>query len=299
MSIIRTVLGDIKPAALGSTLCHEHLVCHISPEQILTPDPVIADLQAYVELGGQAIIELTNTGMGRDVKSLRTVAQATGLHIICATGFYKQSHYPADLAEKSMAEIIDGFVSEIENGIDDTDIQAGIIGEIGTSQQIVTPDEEKVLRASARAALATGAPLSTHTSLGYLALEQLQILQEEKLPLNRVSIGHLDLIPDPDYHTAVAEQGAYIQYDTFGKNQYQTDAARIACLVEMVRRGFGQQILTSCDLSRANYLKAQGGWGYDHFLRCIVPGLYEAGLDKATLQQILVENPARFLTFAN
>ena len=261
MSFIRTVLGDIDSTTLGITLCHEHLICHISPEQVLTAEPVIADLQDFVERGGRAVIELTNTGMGRDVENLRMVAQATGLHIICATGFYKQSHYPDDLSEKSVEDIAEGFIAEIERGIDDTDIRAGIIGEIGTSQHTVTPDEEKVLRASTRAALETGAPLSTHTSLGYLALEQLQILSEEHFPLDRVSIGHLDLIPEPDYHTAVAKQGAYIQYDTFGKNQYQKDEARIACLLEMVRRGFSRQILTSCDLSRTDYLKAYGGWG--------------------------------------
>ena len=129
-------------------------------------------------------------------------------------------------------------------------------------------------------------------------MKQLQILQEEGLPLNRVSIGHLDLIPDPDYHTAVAEQGAYVQYDTFGKNQYQRDEARLTCLVEMARRGFGRQILTSCDISRTDYLKAQGGWGYDHLLGTIIPALERAGVDEGTIRQILVENPARFLMFA-
>lgn len=296
MSIIRTVLGDIEPKTLGITLCHEHLVCRISPEQVLTPAPVVDDLRAYRELGGNAIVEVTNTGMGQDVESLRSIAQSTGLHIICATGFYKQSHYPKDLSNKSVEALTHGFIAEIEQGIDDTGIRAGVVGEIGTSEQMITTDEDKVLRASAAAAKATGTPLSTHTSLGRLALEQLQILREEEFPLDRVSIGHLDLIPDPDYHTAVAEQGAFIQYDTFGKNQYQADKARIACLVEMVRRGFKEQILTSCDISRASYLKAEGGWGYDYVLNSIVPAWQKAGLDEETTHQILVKNPARFLT---
>ena len=297
MGIIRTVLGDIASADLGPTLCHEHLVAHISADQILTVDDVVEDLQIYARAGGRAVVELTNTGMGRSVEGLRQLAAATGLHIVCGTGFYKQSHYPEYLAKTSPDRLVDRFAAEIEQGIDNTGIRAGIIGEIGTSRQEITPDEDKVLRAAARAAQVTGAPLSTHTSLGHLALEQLQILTEEKIRLDRVSIGHLDLIPDPDYHTAVAKQGAFVQYDTFGKQQYQSDAARMACLVEMVKRGYGSQILLSCDISRASYLTANGGWGYQYLLSEVVPGLKQSGLDESTVHQILVENPARFLAF--
>ena len=299
MSFIRTVLGDIDPDELGTTLCHEHLVAHISERQILTAVDVLSDLQVLVQAGGQAVVEVTNIGMGRDVASLQQLALDTGLHIICATGYYQQSHYPDTISQMSIDDLAACFVTEIMDGVNGSDVRAGIIGEIGTSQEAVTADEAKVLRASARAALATGTPLTTHTSLGHLACQQLTILAEEGLPLNWVAIGHLDLIPEPDYHTAVAEQGAYIQYDTFGKAAYQSDEARIACLGEMVRRGFGQQILISCDISRASYLKAQGGWGYVYLLEQIVPALRRAGVDDEVLHQILVENPARFLAFKN
>ena len=258
MSFIRTVLGDIDPAELGTTLCHEHLVAHHLRAANFDGRDVLSDLQALVQAGGQAVVEVTNIGMGRDVVSLQQLARDTGLHIICATGYYQQSHYPDEVSQMSTDELTARFVTEIVEGVDGSGIRAGIIGEIGTSREAITTDEARMLRrAAARAAMTTGAPLTTHTSLGHLACRQLTILVKEGLPLNRVAIGHLDLIPEPDYHTAVAEQGAYIQYDTFGKAAYQSDEARIACLVEMVRRGFGRQILISCDISRTSYLKAQ------------------------------------------
>jgi phosphotriesterase-related protein len=298
MAVIRTVRGDIEPRALGITLCHEHLVLSASREQTLTGDDVLDDLWAYADRGGKAVVELTNTGMGRDVRSLRVLAEATGLHIVCGTGFYKQSHYPPVVHAASLDELMEGFVREIKEGIEETGIRAGVIGEIGTSQDRITPDEEKVLRAAARAALATGASVSTHTSFGHFALEQLTILQNEGLPSDRISIGHLDLLPDPDYHAAVAKQGAYVQYDTFGKEQYQSDSARLLCLIEMIRRGFERKILLSCDITRRSYLRKNGGWGYAYLLIDVVERLRASGLQDDVLDHLLVANPMAFLSLA-
>lgn len=297
MSRFRTVRGEVQASSLGVTLCHEHLVLDASPEQRLTVEDVASDLQDLARHGGQAVVELTNEGMGRDVRGLRVLSEMTGLHVICATGLYKQSHYPSWVRDASVEALAERFAAEVEEGIEDSGVRAGVIGEIGTSEEWITPDEEKVLRAAARAALATGAPLSTHTSFGRLALEQLDIIAEEGLPAHRVSVGHLDLVPDPDYHTAVAERGAFVEYDTFGKAAYQADKARSLCLVEMLRRGFADQILLSCDITRTSYLKRRGGWGYAHLLEAVVPELGSRGVGDAVVQKLLVDNPARFLAF--
>lgn|SRR5574341_368933 len=295
---VRTVLGDIVPDKLGTTVCHEHILVSITLEQTLTHNDILNDLQVYYRLGGRSIVELTNIGMGRDAVGLSQISQETGLNIICGTGFYLHKYYPAHVHDASLQELEQILITEITQGIQDTGIRAGIVGEIGTSQDDIMLDEEKVLRASASAALKTGAPLSTHTSFGYFALEQLDIIQEEGLPFSRVSIGHLDLQPDPNYHTRVAEKGAFIQYDTFGKQQYMGDGARIECLLEMIRRGFTSQILLSCDITRPTYLKSKGGWGYAHLLEYVIPTLQKSGVDAGTIWHLLVDNPQRFLTFA-
>jgi phosphotriesterase-related protein len=295
--MIRTVLGDIEPKQLGVTLCHEHIVLNGSADQVLTPDDVISELEWYKQMGGGAVVELTNTGLGRDVLKLRDVASATGLNIVCGTGFYKQSHYPAYVHEASIDSLAECMIRDIKQGIQDSEIRAGAIGEIGTSQDQITPDEEKVLRASARAAISTGAPLSTHTSFGYQGLEQVAILRQEGVRLEYVSIGHLDLLPDPDYHESLARQGVFIQYDTFGKHMYQDEGARVACVARMVERGFVDHILLSCDITRRPYLKKNGGWGYVHLLESVVPALRAHGVRERDVQKMLIDNPARFLDF--
>jgi predicted metal-dependent phosphotriesterase family hydrolase len=299
VSTVRTVLGDIDARVLGTTLMHEHIICGISDEQTIREDDVVEDLQAYLGCGGRSIVELTNTGMGQRADALERLSNASGVIIVAGTGFYVEKWHPPLVSKSTIAELETFMVHEIEDGIGESAVRAGIIGEIGTSSAAITADEAKVLKAAARAAAIAGAPLSTHTSGGRLGREQIELIKAEGLPLNRVSIGHLDLHPDPAYHTAIAAQGAYIQYDTFGKLQYRSDADRIECLVEMVHRGFERQILLSNDISRSAYLSARGGWGYCHLLQTVVPELERRGVTQGAIGLMLRDNPARFLSFAS
>jgi phosphotriesterase-related protein len=246
-------------------------------------------------LGCLTVVELSNIGMGRDVKRLAALAQSTEINIIAATGFYVQTWHPAWVADRSVDELAQLMINELEYGIDGTAIRAGIIGEVGTSKDAITQDEDKVMRAAARAHLRTGRPISTHTSFGNLPLQQIDILREELIPLQYVVIGHLDLAPNFDDVIEVARRGAYVQFDTFGKEAYQPESVRIARLVDLVERGYGNSLLVSCDISRNTYMKAYGGYGYDHFLRRVVPELKGRGLTDQILNTILVENPRRLL----
>jgi phosphotriesterase-related protein len=291
---ITTVLGQVDPADLGTTMAHEHLVCTASEAQTLTADDVLTDLRLVRDAGARTIVELTPGHLGRDVRALADLSRTTGLHVVCATGYYQESHYPKPLGAQTIDDIEAFLVGELVDGIEGTAIRAGVIGEIGTSVDRITAGEEKVFRAAARASLSTGAPISTHTGLGTMGREQVDLLVSEGLPLERVAVGHLDLVPEPDYHEAIARRGAFIQYDTFGKTAYQDDAARLDCVVEMVRRGFGDHVLLSCDISRPAYLEHRGGWGYVHLLRTIVPRLRDR-IGEAAVRRMLVDNPARFL----
>ncbi len=299
--LIRSVTGDLPTSALGVTACHEHLVLGVAysgvADDTLTPDRVAEDLDAFRSSGGATIIELTNEGMGRDPLALRGLSARTGLNIVCSTGFYQQSHYPTIVGSSTADALAEMFVRDLTDGIGDTGIRAGVIGEIGTSPGRMTTDEEKVVRAAARASIMTGAPVSMHTPLGDQASEQVAILRSEGVDPSRVAVGHLDLRPDPDYHQRIADAGVYIQYDTFGKSSYMADHARLACIAEMVRRGYAHQILLSCDISRSHYLRSFGGWGYAHLLDQVAPALRDLVGD-APLRSMLVDNPARFLAFA-
>ena len=108
--------------------------------------------------------------------------------------------------------------------------RAGIIGEIGVHLDYATAQEERVLRAAARAQVATGAPVTTHASMYPVGTVQLDILNDEGADLSRVIIGHCDTYLDKAYHLAILEAGAYVQFDTVGRNHMNPDSRRARSL---------------------------------------------------------------------
>ena len=75
---------------------------------------------------------------------------------------------------------------------------SGAFGEIGSWDEI-TRDERKVFRAVGRAHVATNLPIFTHTGIpGKSALEQLDILEDAGVEPDRVVIGHLGNLVDPE-----------------------------------------------------------------------------------------------------
>ena len=85
--------------------------------------------------------------------------------------------------------------------IDQTNIKAGIIGEIGTSTTI-TKNEEKVLRAAARCNKKGNYPISIHLAnmKGREGFKVIKILDSEGANLNKIVLCHMDLaLDDYDY----------------------------------------------------------------------------------------------------
>ena len=316
MSHILTVLGPCSPEKVGITSIHEHLFARSTsdrqnPDTSLNElDTTIEELLAFKRAGGDAIVEVTTIDMGRDVRQLATASAATGVKVIASTGYYKgnydpkggQAQYtwsflPEQFRRTSFEHLAESLVHEVCDGIAGTHVRAGIIGEIGTSYGEIKKDEEKVFRAAARANLETGVPISTHTTLGTMGQEQIEILKQEEADLEHVVIGHVDLLPDTTYHCELARHGVFLGFDTAGKEMYQSDATRAELVRKLVEEGFEDQVVLSCDVSRRSQLAKHGGRGYAYLLTSFVPRLEAAGIDQRTIQKFLVDNPRRLLAF--
>lgn len=303
MSVIETVLGPIPAEAWGTTLCHEHLRVCLSghkgdPDADLADEALVtAEVADLLAAGGQCLIEVTAAGMGRDAEALRRISATTGLHVVCATGFYYGSFLPPQVHDLSMEALADLLEQELREGIPGAGgaVRPGVIAEIGTSRGQVLPVEAKLFQAAALAQRRTGAPITTHASMGTMAIEQLDLLERAGADLSRVSIGHQDLNGDVAIHAEIARRGAYVQYDTVGKAAYRSDADRVRMVLEMAERGLADRLMLSCDISRPSYLKRQGGYGYAYLLTHFLPALRAAGIAAATLDAMLVENPRRLL----
>lgn len=299
--MIRTVLGDVNPQDLGITYCHEHIIMDLSSVR-LEQDSILSDrqdmeseLQLAQQHGVASVIEVTNIGMGRNVVLLQEIARNLQLHIICSTGFYKEEYYPTYIISKSPAEISELMVREIQRGIGETNIRAGIIGEIGSSHNQITPLERKVFAGAAMAHLATGAPISTHCEMGTMAMEQTEILLGYGVPADKIILGHMDLNTDLQRARTVLQKGVTIAFDTIGKNRYRSNEERVQDVLTLLSEGYGEQIVLSQDLTRKSNLKKNGGQGYTYLFDEFIPALRQQGIQSADLAQMLIHNPARIL----
>ncbi|MDI3477136.1 MAG: phosphotriesterase-related protein [Thermoanaerobacterium sp.] len=303
---IQTVTGEILCDKIKGTMVHEHIVMDLSHvrgentsilgDQETLPG-IVEELKILKELGVNTIVELTNIGMRRGPKLLKKLSEENEFYIIVGTGYYKEGYYPPEIDELSIEELEEKLTKEVLDGIENTCIKAGIYGEIGSSYNLMTAREEKVFRAVAKSHKVTGAPISTHCELGTMGLEQRKIFDKEGIPPEKVSFGHQDLNENIHEQIELLKWGAFIQFDTIGKTRYRSDEARMLNLLELIDRGFENQIMLSCDISRKTYLKKFGGHGYVYLYSSFLKGLKDQGVSDDIIEKLTIKNPCRFLSF--
>lgn len=167
----------------GITYVHEHITIDLSGVKdnddcnLNCLEATIKEFKDLYNLGVRNIIDVTNIGMHRNPSYVEQVAHASGINIIHSTGWYQERFLPDYIATTPIHQLADQLIMDIQMGMDGTNIKASVIGEIGTSKDTITENEEKVFNASIIAAKETGVVLSTHCTLGMLGLEQIQLLK--------------------------------------------------------------------------------------------------------------------------
>ena len=292
--IIRTIGGDIAPAELGPCDAHEHLFL-VTPAQ---PGDEFADVAKAIEeartlvaAGGRALVDWTPLGLGRDLDGLRAVSDATGLHVVAATGLHRDAHYASDdpLRSESEEALADRFVADLE--------RCGII-KVGASYHHLTPFEATAFAAAAAAHTRIGAPVCVHTEHGTMGLAIVERLQELGVPPASVVLAHLDRNPDSGEHAETAAAGAWLQLDGPGRTKYWPDSTILALIGELAARGHASRLLLGGDTGRRSMLRAYGGGpGLDYLFARFKPRL-ERELGRDLSDQIYVTNPARAFAFA-
>ncbi|MEC0206002.1 phosphotriesterase [Paenibacillus lautus] len=328
MGFIRTLHGDISKEELGFTYSHEHIVCRPAYWQERGEDDLLLDdkekskrdVLDFKQHGGRSIVDATAIDYGRDVQAVQEIALETGIHIVGTAGFNKSFLWDAKIKEelkpltghyetyvqwieaKSINELADFVIREVEEGLEGSSFKAGQV-KFGTGYNRITPLEEKTLRAVARAHHETKAPIHSHTEVGTMALEQIELLKSEGVELSFLSLGHMDRNPDPYYHEQIAATGAYMSFDGIGKIKYAPESTRISLILELVRKGFEDQILISGDTARKTYYKHYDqGLGLEYIISKWVPRFVDeanrSGFDgRKLVEKFFVSNPANCFSF--
>lgn len=311
MATINSVLGEMDTADLGFTLSHEHVLVSSAGIQQIYPEFIdraatiqrgIADLTAARAEGLRSIIDVTTIDLGRDIRLLEEVSRGSGVHIVCATGAWRD--IPRVFWTATPDDIAPLYIREIQEGIEGTGIKAGII-KVANDMGGVTPEGEIILRAAARAQKATGVPISTHTwAPERVGEQQVAIFKDEGIDLNRVYIGHSNDTDDIGYLTGLLEQGVWIGLDRYpGRPEVLDWEARTQTAYKLIQAGWAHRIMLGHDWSVALLIahreaRAQRDIanpdGYLFITRRVLPRLAQLGASQDDLHKIMIDNPRRF-----
>jgi phosphotriesterase-related protein len=317
--IVQTVQGPLGAAKLGFTLPHEHICVSSAGFWQAWPEffggrtkfiaHVVDKLKAAKAEGVDTVVDVTPADVGRDVRLLEEVSRKSGVQIVACTGHWL---YPSlSMDARTVEELADFFVLEIERGIEGTDIKAGVI-KVATDQEGVTPFLEKALRAAARASKATGIPVTTHTyAVGRGGEKQAEIFEAEGLDPSHVCLGHCDESNDMAYLTGLTKRGYTIGMDHLTRGASPNAQAQVLSwqqraesIANLVDAGFADRIFVSNDwffgaaLAATGAMEAMDGLNPDGMLfatRKAIPQLKQLGVTDQQIRTITVENPRRFL----
>jgi phosphotriesterase-related protein len=309
-AIVRTLFKDVPPAKLGTgaTLFHEHLSIDLRPPNGAPPkqppatsnvDLIVDEVKAAQKDGITCIVDGGHPDMGRNLESLKTIAQRTGIYIVASGGYYMERNYPPELAGKSEDQIAEDLAKEAAAN------RYGAFGEIGENPNAPMSDaEQKVFRAIGKAHLRTNLPIFTHNAYGTgpnvpkdAGLHQLDVLESVGVKPNRVVIGHTCCLDDPEAEIIkqIAKRGAWVGFDRMNTvEQFVPDEKRVKMLVKFLDAGYASQLLLSSDFTGGRTLE---GPLYGRTKTVFAPKLIQAGVKEETVHEILYDNPRRFLSF--
>ena len=295
--VVRTVRGDVEPSELGPTDAHEHLffVTPIQPgDEFADVDRAIEEAETLVAAGGRTLVDWTPLGLGRDPEGLLRVSEATGLHVVAATGVHRDAHYLADDPLRSIAvdDLADRFVSDVTG----SGVRSGIV-KVGASYHRLQPLERTAFAAAAEAHRRTGVPVCVHTEHGTMGLRIVEHLGELGVPPDSIVLAHLDRNPDAVEHAETGNAGAWLQLDGPGRTKYWPDSTILQLIADLAERGLAGRLLLGGDTGRSSTMRAYGGGpGLDYVFARFKPRL-ERELGEELSRQIFVENPARAFAF--
>jgi len=331
---IRTVCGDIDVTQIKSVLVHEHIIWDIiqpNKNQIKTPieynnrwqtnyetnlnaensfqnniNIATEELNILKSYGGDLIVDQSTHGIGRDPLSLYKISKNTKMNIVAAAGTYCSNYLKNEIKSLNIDQLVDRFTSEIETGIEQTNIKAGIIGEIGCSDSLDN-FEKNALIAAAKTHKITGAAISVHPGKKPESpFRLINILENERVDISKVAICHIDrTYPNGNRVEELLRKGVFVEWDFFGIEQsyywmgevdLPNDNKRLSLIRQFVDKGYASQILISQDICTKTRLRQWGGHGYGHILRNVVPLMKKFGFEASLINQLLRENPLRLLT---
>jgi phosphotriesterase-related protein len=305
--MIETVLGPIPAGTLGVTSMHEHVISDAralaSDEDYALRDVALAaeELRLAVTAGQRTVVDPTGWGFGGPASALPRIARASQMQIVAGVGVYLGRTRPSWIAGLNEDALADTLRSGLTDRLPGCEHRAGIVGVIAPDHP-ATAEDERLLAGAARAAADTGSALILRIDPRFGDAPALVArLTAAGLPADRVVLSNIDgHATEPGRLAELAATGATLKW-CFGYElppraplRSATDAQRADAVMALHATGGVRQVL-ACGLWTRSALHAHGGFGYDHLMVRVVPGLRARGLDDTAVKAMLVSEPARLL----
>ena len=311
MPTVETARGPIDTADLGFTLSHEHVCIGFSgsaaiPEFLdrdATLERAVRDLTDAKRGGVDTVVDVAPYDQARDVRLQAEASARSGVNIVVSTGTWLD--VPHLFEYVPIDRIADFYAREITVGIDETGIKAGII-KCASDRGGVTPVQERVLRAAARASMRTNAPIMTHTwAPERIGEQQADVFEDEGVDPYRVCIGHSNDTTDLGYLTGLLRRGFWLGMDRHKESGLMgpTWRERTVVLKQLIDAGWGHRIMIAHDWdSTVGLFSPEARMAHDaqnperwlFITRKVLPMMRSLGASDADIRKLTVENPRRY-----
>lgn len=312
--MIQTVTGSISLIQIKQTLAHEHIVFG-KPGVITDVDNCYQREEAYQnammrldmvkKYDVNLIVDPTPMEWGRDVLLMKKLAQKSNVYIVCATGFFKDegdmlAYLKALSYHQNIVETcIKIFRKELEQGIGNTNIKAGII-KVASSYACIRPLEECIFQAAAKVSNICHVPIFTHCDRGTMASQQVEIFKQENVSPSRVVIGHMTSNENLDEIRQIMRKGFTVGFDQFGIVSIPgipSDEEKMQNLLTLLKEGFEQHIVLSHDtiFDRMGYVSNSKPRYPDMLFNTVLPYLRSHGISEEAIQKITRSNLLKIL----
>jgi phosphotriesterase-related protein len=291
---------------MGVTLVHEHILVDFIGADSISESRwdkskvmriSLPFLREIKDLGCQTFIECTPAFLGRDPLLLKSISDSIGLHILTNTGYYgarNNKFLPGYALDETADQLASRWITEWENGIDNTGIKPGFI-KIGVDPGDLSELHRKLIVAAARAHLKTGLTIASHTGPSVPALEEIEILKIEGVAPDAFIWVHAQVEKDLTTHIKAAKMGAWISLDGINDDNLG-DYVRM--IKNMKENGLLGKVLLSHDAGWYHSGEENGGEyrGYTTLFKKLLPLLKNEKFSKNEIFQIMVSNPAKAFT---
>jgi phosphotriesterase-related protein len=283
-------------AADKSILVHEHVMVDFIGADKIHPGRYDADdvlrkarprLEEIIKLGCIRLQECTPLFIGRDAALMQRISQEVGIDIWTNTGIYGAANHkyvPAFARAESAQQLARRFIDEFEHGVDG--VKPRFI-KSGVNKGPLPALDKKLVRAAAIASRETGLTIASHTGNGIAALEELEIVTEEKVAPSRFVWVHAQNEKDHSFHAKAARAGAWVEFD--GINAKSADW-HLECVKFMAAEDLLGKTMLSQDSGWYRVGEPDGGnyRPYSYIYTDFLPRL-----ESGWIRQLMYDNPVK------